>query len=78
MKKIFSNLPGEALEVANQMLYSLKVLLIGLFIPFTFVLGISYNRHTVAEKSEINMNKENVAASNNTVDFIKVLPNQNA
>lgn len=78
MKKLFSTLPGEAFEVANQMIFCLKVLLIGLLIPFTFILGISYKRQTVAEKREININKENVVASSNILDFTKVLPDQNA
>jgi hypothetical protein len=78
MEKLFSNGTGEALEVANQVIYSFKVLMIGLFIPFAFIFGISYNRHTVTEESGINMSKENVVTNNNTVAFTKVLPDQNA
>ena len=78
MKKLFSNGTQEALEVANQVIYSFKVLMIGLFIPFVFIFGISYNTHTVIKGSEINMSKENVPTNNNTVAFTKVLPDQNA
>jgi len=78
MKKLFSNGTEKALEVANQVIYSFKVLMIGLFIPFVFIFGISYNRHTATEESEINMSKQNVATNNNTVAFVKVLPDQNA
>ncbi len=42
MKTITSNKSGEALEVAKRIMYSLQVLLVGLFIPFSFVFGISY------------------------------------
>jgi hypothetical protein len=78
MKKLFSNHAGEVLEVANQVVYSFKVLMIGLFIPFAFIFGISYNSHTVTEQSGINISKENVVTTNNTVAFTKVLPDQNA
>jgi len=78
MKKLFSNQTGEALEVANQVIYSLKVLMIGLFIPFIFIFGISYNRQIVTEQSGINISKENRVTNNNTADFTTVLPDQNA
>jgi len=78
MKKLFSNHTGEALEVANQVVYSFKVLIVGLFIPFAFIFGITYNRHTVTEQTGINISKENVVTNNNTVAFTKVLPDQNA
>ena len=78
MKTLFSSPTGKALEVANQVIYSMKVLMIGLFIPFAFIFGISYNRHNVTEQSGINISKENVVTNNNTVAFAKVLPDQNA
>ncbi len=78
MKKLFSNPTGQVLEVANQVIYSAKVLLIGLFIPFTFIFGISYNRNIVNEESEINISNEKPAINSNTVDFSTVLPDQNA
>lgn len=78
MKKLFSNPTGEALEVAKQVIYSIKVLLIGLFVPFTFMFGISYNRHMEGEKSGINISKEKIVTNNNTVALTKLLPDQNA
>jgi len=78
MKKLFSNPTGKVLEVANQLIYSFKVLMIGLFIPFVFIFGISYNRNTVNEESGINISKEKVVTNNNTVAFTKVSPDQNA
>ena len=78
MKKLFSNPTGELPEVANQVIYSLKVLMIGLFIPFAFIFGISYNRHIETGESGINISKENRVTNNNTVDFTKVILGQNA
>ncbi len=77
MKKLFSIPTGEALEVANQVIYSFKVLMIGLFIPFAFIFGISYNRHIATEQNGINISKENAVINNNTVAFTNVLPDQN-
>jgi hypothetical protein len=43
------------LEVANQLAFSIKVLIIGLFIPFSFVFGITYKRsdNTVSQNAHI-------------------------
>lgn len=78
MKKLISNQAEGVLEVAKQMTYSLKVLVIGLFIPFTFIFGISYNRHTVTEKSGVSISKQKAVVNDNTVEFVKVLPDQNS
>jgi hypothetical protein len=79
MKKLFSNPTGKVLEVANQFVYSLKVLMIGLFIPFTFIFGISYKMANVAEKNGNTIKSENVLTENqNTVNLVNFLPDQNA
>ncbi len=79
MKKLFGNPTGEALEVANQVMYSVKVLIIGLFIPFSFIFGISYNRNRVTSENGINISNPNpVIADNTTVDLAKVLSDQNS
>ncbi len=79
MKKLFGNPTGEALEVAKRIIYSLKVLMIGLFIPFSFIFGISYNRHIESPENGINISKPNpVIVDNTTVDLGKVLSDQNS
>ena len=79
MKTVTSNPTGEALEVAKHIVYSIKVLMIGLFIPFSFIFGISYNRHTESPENGINISKPNpVIADNTTVDLGKVLSDQNS
>jgi hypothetical protein len=79
MKKLFSNPTEVVSEVATQAIYSLKVLMIGLFIPFSFIFGISYNRHIESTENGINISKPNpVIADNTTVDLRKVLSDQNS
>lgn len=79
MKKIFGSPSGEALEVAKRAMYSLKVLMIGLFIPVSFIFGISYNRHIETPEKGINISKPNPVISENTaVDLGKVLADQNS
>lgn len=57
MKTISSNKSGEALEIAKQVLYSIKVLMIGLFIPFSFVFGITYKQNTVKQENGMNITR---------------------
>ncbi|HSN09891.1 MAG TPA: hypothetical protein VLS85_12705 [Hanamia sp.] len=79
MKTITSNKSGEALEVAKRIMYSLQVLLVGLFIPFSFVFGISYNMPNTKAESSISMSKQNpVSHQDNTVDLTKVLSEKNS
>ena len=59
MKTETSNYSGTVLEIANQIGYSLKVLIIGLFIPFAFVFGITYKRHDNTALKSTNITKEN-------------------
>ena len=78
MKTVISNKTGEALEVAKRIFYSIQVLGIGLFIPFMFVFGISYNlpEHPQNE-SEVQLSKSSkVNFDNTTVDLGKVLSAQ--
>ena len=79
MKTVISNKSGEALEVAKRLMYSLQVLLIGLFIPFTFVFGISYKMpNTKSETSLSKSNQVQVSQSGNTLDLGKVLSEKNS
>lgn len=78
MKKEVSNNQTVAFEIANRVLYSLKVLIIGLFIPFSFVFGITYKRHDSPIKSE-NINKPNsVTQNNNTIQFMQTGNDKNS
>ena len=79
MKTALSNNTRAALEIANQIVYSLKVLVIGLFIPFSFVFGITYKRHNDVASKTININKSALNTSNNnTVDLPKMIPGRNS
>jgi hypothetical protein len=79
MKTASSNNTGAALEIANQIVYSLKVLVIGLFIPFSFVFGITYKRHDDVASKSININKTALNTSeNNTVDLPKIMSGKNS
>ncbi len=78
MKTIISNKSGEALDLAKRIMYSLQVLVVGLFIPFSFVFGISYNMPNTKAASSISISKQNqVSQQGNTVDFEKVLSEKN-
>ena len=79
MKTALSNNTRAALEIANQIVYSLKVLVIGLFIPFSFVFGITYKRHDDVASKSININKTALNTSeNNTVDLPKIMSGKNS
>ena len=79
MKTVISNQSGEALEVAKRVIYSLQVLLVGLFIPFAFVFGISYKMPHTKAASSISISKQNqVNQYGNTVDLGKVLSEKNS
>jgi len=79
MKTVTSNKSGEALEVAKRVIYSLQVLLVGLFIPFLFVFGISYKMPKTKAQSQISVREQSqVSQPENTVDFGKVLSEKNS
>jgi len=79
MKTVISNQSGEALEVAKHWIYSLQVLLVGLFIPFLFVFGISYKMPTTTAESNISISKQTqVSQPGNTVDLGKILTEKNS
>lgn len=78
MKTLNSNKSGEALEIVKSILYSFKVLIIGLFIPFLFVFGITYNTPRQASKDGINISTPpQVTFDRITVDFNRPLSDQN-
>ena len=80
MNTVISNKSGEALELAKRILFSVKVLAIGLFIPFLFVFGITYNTNKSGKRDEINVSKQHpvITENNSTVDFGKALSDQNS
>ena len=79
MKTITSNKTEEALEVAKRILYSLKVVTIGLFIPFLFIFGITNNTPKHTPKDEINFSKPyQVTNDRIALDFDKPLSDQNS
>lgn len=58
MKTTLSSKTGEVLEIAKQVMYPIQVLAIGLFIPFSFVFGITYKRHDQIGQKNANISKE--------------------
>ena len=80
MKTTISNQSGDILEIANQVIYSAKVLAIGLFIPFLFVFGITYHTDKKVAQDEINVSKQQqiITENKSTVDFGKALSDQNS
>jgi hypothetical protein len=78
MKTVISNKTRAALELAKGILYSLKVITIGLFIPFLFVFGITYHTPREASKDGINNSKPlQVTTDRIIVDFNRPLSDQN-
>ena len=79
MKANLSNNPGVALEIANRVMYSLKVLVVGLFIPFCFVFGITYKRHDDISLKSLQISKPNTSSQvENTVQFIPTINAENS
>jgi hypothetical protein len=79
MKPELSNKKVAALEIANQVMYSLKVLAIGLFIPFSFVFGITYKRHDNVAAKSVNISKDNsVTQNSNTIQLVTVGTGKNS
>ena len=79
MKTTFINNSWDILEISNQVIYSAKVLAIGLFIPFLFVFGITYHTDNKVAQEEINVNKhQGITENHSTVDFGKALSDQNS
>lgn len=78
MKTIISNKSGAALEIANNVMYSFKVLLIGLFIPFMFAFGISYKMPKAKTESGVSISQPNSTQQQNTVELGKVMAEKNS
>ncbi|HEU5054615.1 MAG TPA: hypothetical protein VFT78_15980 [Hanamia sp.] len=78
MKTIISNKSGAALEIANNVLYSFKVLMIGLVIPFMFAFGISYKMPKAKAESGVSISQPNSTQQQNTVDLGKVITEKNS
>lgn len=80
MKTVTINHSGEALEVVKNILYSIQILGIGLFIPFMFLFGISYNvSKNVQHENQVQMSKTGTINSEaTTVDYAKFLSDQNS
>jgi len=72
MKTLISNKTRDILGVAKRILYSLKVVAIGLFIPFLFVFGITNNTPKKAPEDGVNINNQKPVVNDNvTVNFNK-------
>lgn len=78
MKNLNRNHSAVISEVAHQIAYSLKVLMIGLFIPLTFLFGISYKTSTANEEGKTKIEKLNAEAQQTNVNLSTTLPYQNA
>jgi hypothetical protein len=78
MKKIIRNQSAVISEVAHQIAYSFKVLMIGLFIPIMFLFGISYKTSSVNNQGKIKVEKQEVDVQQPSIDLSTTLPYQNA
>ena len=80
MKNLIKKSPvAAALEIAKRLTYSLKVLIIGLFIPFAFVFGITYNRHIENTQNKVFKNDAHEVIPGNTFNWpVKISPDQNS
>ena len=79
MKTINSNNSVATIEIAKRVMFLIQVLIVGLFIPFSFIFGISYKNHTTVAEKSINIKKANpVNYEEVTIDFGKVLTNKNS
>lgn len=79
MKTINRNNSIAAIEIAKRIMFLIQVLIVGLFIPFSFVFGISYKNHNTVSEKSINIKKPNQVNSDIvTVDFGKVLSDKNS
>jgi len=79
MKTINSNNSVAAIEIAKRAMFLIQVLIVGLFIPFSFIFGISYKNHNTVVKKSINIKKSNQVNSDFvTIDFGKVLSDKNS
>lgn len=79
MKTVISSKADKALEVAKRILYSLKVVSIGLFIPLLFILGISGNTPQKTKKDKVNYGKPYQLNNDQvTVDFNQTLWDHNS
>lgn len=65
MKKLFCTQQEKLLKLQKSD-FSLKGLLTGSFIPFTFILEMSYNPHDLNKESGIHISKEKALMNNNT------------
>jgi hypothetical protein len=80
MKTVIINKTGEILERVKRTFYTVQVMGLGLFLPFLFVFGITYNGQ---DSKAVNDTKISVPAhtgidNNATVNFVNVLPDQNS
>jgi len=79
MKTLISNKTSDIPGVAKRILYSLKVVTIGLFIPFLFVFGITSNTPKKAPVDGINIYHQKRAVNDNvTVNFNIPLSDKNS
>ena len=79
MKTINSNNSVATIDIAKRIMFLIQVLIVGLFIPFAFVFGISYKSHNTVTEKSINIKTPTQLNSDIvTVDFGKVLSDKNS
>lgn len=78
MNTEINNTAAENFETAKRFLYSFQLLMIGFLIPFLFIVGITNDHHKVTRSNETHAARPTyVSHSNVTVNYGKVLPDQN-
>ena len=79
MKTVIINKTEEILERIKRIFYTAQVMGLGLFLPFLFVFGITYNSQDSkpVNDTQISVPAHTVIDNNATVNFVNVLPDQN-
>ncbi|MEO9022488.1 MAG: hypothetical protein ABI237_08170 [Ginsengibacter sp.] len=81
MKTVIINKTAKNFEVAKQIIYTVQVIALGLFIPFLFVFGITYNPQNDKPVNEPRISvpvSGTPTVSNNTVILDSYLSDQNS
>lgn len=79
MKTFIVNKTAEVIERVKRTIYTAQVIALGLFLPFLFVIGITYTNTDEKPVNETHISiPAQTATNNNTAELMKNLPDQNS
>lgn len=79
MTTIINNKTSEILEVVKRTIYTAQVMAIGVFIPFLFFFGITYNTQPKEIINEVPaIVTQKTVNHAHTVDYVQVSPDKNS